>query len=181
MMKASHIFLRPTIERNDAHCIIRWLNDGEITKYLHDDRHTAYAVQQALERCPLPTLTHLFNQNGALFMICLPSGVPIGFLRLNKRGPVAEIVVVIGEKRQWGRGNGTAAVAHALRHAFFEWRMDRVVANIHPDNTRSLRAFKALGFFPGAEQKFCIRLELTLRQYLDLLEEEQEHQLIINE
>ena len=177
-MKASHIFLRPTIERSDAHCIIRWLNDSEITKYLHEDRHTATAVEQALERCPLPTLTHLFNQDGALFMVCLPGGAPLGFLRLNKRGPVAEIVVVIGEKRQWGRGIGTAAVAHALRHAFFEWRMQRVVANIHPENTRSLRAFKALGFFPGAEQQFCARLELTLRQYLDQLEESEQQSVI---
>ncbi len=180
-MKASHIFLRPDINRNDAQAIIRWLNDRSITKYLHENRHTGEAVEQALQRCPFPTLTHLFNQSGAMFMVCLPGGAPVGFLRLEKRGPVAEIVVVIGEKRQWGRGMGTAAVAHALRHAFFEWRMERVVANIHPENTRSLRAFKALGFLCGPEHPSCIRLELTLRQYLEQLEEECEQQSVIGE
>ena len=179
MMKASHIFLRPDIQRNDAHCIIRWLNDCDVTKYLHENRHTAKAVEQALERCPLPTLTHLFSQDGALFMVCLPGGAPVGFLRLNKRGPVAEIVIVIGEKRQWGRGMGTAAVALALNHAFFTWRMERVIASIHPKNTRSLRAFKTLGFFSNSENPACVRLELTLRQYLDQLEEEREEQAII--
>ncbi len=181
MMKASHIFLRPDIQRDDACRIIRWLNDCTVTKYLHENRYTAKAVEQALERCPLPTLTHLFNQDGALFMVCLPGGAPVGFLRLEKRGPLAEIVIVIGEKKQWGRGMGTAAVALALNHAFFTWRMERIVANIHPQNTRSLRAFKALGFFSNSEQPACIRLELTLRQYLDLLEEESRQQAIIGE
>ncbi len=180
MMKASHIFLRPDIQRSDAHQIIRWLSDHDVTKFLHENRYTAEAIHQALERCPLPTLTHLFNQSGAMFMVCLPDGAPVGFLRLEKRGAVAEIVVVIGEKRQWGRGMGTAAVAHALRHAFFEWRIGRVVVNIHPQNTRSLRAFQALGFLRCPENAACVRLELTLRQYLDQLEEEREELAVIN-
>ncbi|HWR24456.1 MAG TPA: GNAT family N-acetyltransferase [Feifaniaceae bacterium] len=181
MMKASHIFLRPDIERDDAYHIIRWLNDRDVTKSLHEGKHTGEAVRQALERCPLPTLTHLFNQDGALFMVCPPGGAPVGFLRLEKRGALAGVVVVIGEKRQWGRGMGTAAVMHALRHAFFTWRTDRVAANIHPQNTRSIRAFQALGFSSRPENTACIQMELTLRQYLDGLEEENERQSVIGE
>ncbi len=181
MMKASHIFLRPNIERSDASAIVRWLNDRDVTKYLHEDRHTAQAVEQALERCPLPTLTHLFHQNGALFMINHLNSPPVGFLRLEKRGSTAELVIVIGEKRQWGRGIGTAAAALALEHAFFTWRMERVVSNIHPQNTRSVRAFKALGFEPVQEQPGCLKLELTLRQYLDRLNEDKIQQSVIGE
>ena len=180
-MKASHIFLRPEITREDAAHIIRWLHDHSVTKYLHENEQTARAIQQALDRCPLPTLTHLFHNSGAMFMECQPGGVPVGFLRLEKHANGTEIVVVIGEKKQWGRGIGTAAVSLALEHAFFTWRTEQMVAHIHPENKRSMRAFRALGFSQTPLSPSCARLTLCMRDYLNGLMEPEQREAAIGE
>jgi RimJ/RimL family protein N-acetyltransferase len=45
----------------------------------------------------------------------------------------------------WGRGYATEAAASALRHAFAELRLPRVVSLLHPANAASIRVAEKLG------------------------------------
>ncbi len=45
----------------------------------------------------------------------------------------------------WGRGYAREAAAALLRHAFGPLGLERVVANIHPGNDRSIRVAEAIG------------------------------------
>ena len=47
---------------------------------------------------------------------------------------------------EWGRGYAPEAAAAVLAHGFREGDFDRVVADIHPDNTSSQRVAQKLGF-----------------------------------
>ncbi|NLG25410.1 MAG: GNAT family N-acetyltransferase [Clostridiales bacterium] len=146
--------------------IARWLGDGEVTQYLHEGPATAAAVTAAVERAHLPIVTHLFSRDGRFFMICLPKGPAVGFLRLAHRPSEVEVTLAIGERRLWGRGMGRDAIGLALGHAFFEWRARRVVANIHPRNVRSLRAFAAAGFQVEREAAGNVRMGIEMAQFL---------------
>ena len=91
---------------------------------------------------------------------------PVGFLRLVIKTAETEIVIVIGDRKKWGRGLGTLAVRESLRIAFFELRSKRVVARISKDNVRSSRAFRSAGFKAYSETPLMKCYVITFDEYL---------------
>jgi RimJ/RimL family protein N-acetyltransferase len=60
-------------------------------------------------------------------------------------GPEVEIGWrLVGEA--WGRGYAPEAAAAIVRHAFETVGLERIIAEIHPDNTRSARVAEKIGF-----------------------------------
>ncbi|HHY81677.1 MAG TPA: GNAT family N-acetyltransferase [Clostridiales bacterium] len=145
-MKAAKVTLQREVYRDDAQKIADWLEDEDIRRYLNEHQNVSQSIRHILTRVQMPILTHLFNQNGTFFIIHEGQRSPIGFLRLVFKDDEAEMVVVIGDKKKWGFGYGTDAVKQALHHAFFQWRVKKVVAKINMLNHRSIRAFQKAGF-----------------------------------
>lgn len=141
-----YVSLRPEITRAHALMLMDWLGDEQVTRHLSDSPHVARFIGQVVDRVRLPVLTQLFNQGGRFFMICDRLDVPVGFVRLVTTGQVCEMVLVIGDREHWGRRLGASAVRESMKLAFLEMRAERLVARIHPDNTRSLRLFQRCGF-----------------------------------
>ena len=166
MMKAVSVCLRHEIVRSDALVLVKWLENPRITQYLNESRHVTEAVLQAVERVNMPILTPLFSRDGCFFMICTDSDIPIGFLRLARKTAHAEMVVVVGDQENWGHGFGKNAIRQGLDHAFLTWRTEKVVANIHPENLRSIRAFQRAGFSLEKIHGVMHQYELTLDAYL---------------
>ena len=54
--------------------------------------------------------------------------------------------ITIGDKDFWGRGYGRAAVRLLLRYAFMLRNLRRVWREVHAENERAVRAYKACGF-----------------------------------
>ena len=79
--------------------------------------------------------------------------VPVGFVRLVKSGRDCEMVLVIGDRDNWGRKLGASAIREAMKLAFFEMRAARLIAKIHPENVRSLNAFLRSGFCRRAKHR----------------------------
>ena len=169
-MRAAQVTLKQEVTRNDALIIQGWMEDQEVTRYLNEASDISYAISQAVSRVNLFIMTHLFSQNGSFFIIYNSRNCPVGFLRLVHRGSEAEMVIVIGDRNNWGNGLGTGAIFQGLRHAFFEWRIPRVIAKIKPDNHRSVKAFEKAGFQCKKEldnlKLFHISQEDYIRQQL---------------
>lgn len=51
------------------------------------------------------------------------------------------MVLVIGDRENWGRKPGASAIREGMKLAFLDMRADKPIAKIHPDNARSLKAF----------------------------------------
>jgi len=166
-MKACKVRLRQEVFSSDAWKIIEWLEDAEITQHLNERQNVCNSIKQVMNRVRLPVLTHLFNQNGSFFIITTLEGEPIGFLRLIPQGKNVEMVIVIGNKQKWGMGFGTNAIFQGLKHAFFHWRADKVVAKIKIQNHRSIRVFRKIGFKKErdliAEALYSMSMEEFLR------------------
>jgi regulator of nucleoside diphosphate kinase len=82
-------------------------------------------------------------------------------VRLVKTGPDCEMVLVIGNRDNWGRKLGASAIREGMKLAFFEMRAERLIAKIHPDNERSLKAFQRSGFLLRRQTPRCgLRHEL---------------------
>jgi RimJ/RimL family protein N-acetyltransferase len=166
-MKAHNIQLRQEVFEADAWKIADWMEDYEVVKYLNEGQNVAKSIKQVIQRVNLPILTHLFNNNGSFFNIT-EEKQPIGFLRLIPKGKAAEIVIVIGDKKRWGRGLGKNAILQGLRHAFFEWRMDEVIAKINFKNERSIRVFKRVGFKPDKELTKEMQYTISIEEFLGI-------------
>jgi len=166
-MKTDIVHLRQEVYESDAWKIIDWLGDVEVSKYLNEQQNVCESIRQIIYRVKMPILTHLFNQNGSFFMIVDQEG-PVGFLKLIPKGKTVEIVIVIGDKEKWGRGLGTNAISKALCHAFFEMRVNEVIAKINLKNERSKKVFKKVGF---TEEKLLPRemqYNITLDKFVKL-------------
>lgn len=170
-MTKPFIALCPEITRANALDLIDWLDDDDVTRYLSDSRHVSRFIEQVVARVQLPTLTHLFNQGGRFFMAYDRHDVPVGFVRLVQTGTDCEIVLVIGNRDNWGRKLGASAIGEGLKLAFFEMRADKLIAKIHADNTRSVNAFLRSGFLLDSETPTLKAFSMTAERYRQHLRE----------
>lgn len=170
-MPPPFVSLCPEITRSDALKLMDWLEDECVTRHLSDSRHVSRFIEQVTGRVQLPILTHLFNQGGRFFMVCDGHDVPVGFVRLVQTGSVSEMVLVIGNRDNWGRQLGASANREAMKIAFFEMRAERLIAKVHPDNARSLKLFQRCGFLLESQTPALLSFAMTSQRYRGLLRE----------
>lgn len=170
-MNPPFVSLCPEITRSDALKLMDWLEDECVTRHLSDSRHVSRFIEQVIGRVQLPILTHLFNQGGRFFMVCDGDDRPVGFVRLVKTGPICEMVLVIGDRDNWGRRLGAGAIREAMKRAFFEMRAERLIAKVHTDNARSLKVFQRSGFLLESQTPDLRTFVMTSERYLRLLRE----------
>lgn len=165
-MNEPSVFLSPEVTRENALTLIQWLEDDEVRKFLSDSDDVSDNIEQAVKRVNLPVLTHLFSQNGRFYMAYNKQNMPVGFVRLVKKGAQTEIVVVIGDRNKWGKKLGTSTVRESLKIAFFEFRSEKVIAKIHSGNIRSIRTFITAGFKLEHEATAVKTFTITMDEYL---------------
>jgi len=157
---------RREIYRNDVEKLSGWMDDEKVIRYLNESHEVSRQLDRISQVSPLPVYSHLFNREGSFFLITLTRCGPIGFLRLiPKSGERAEIVVVIGERSQWGQGYGKRAVRKGLRQAFYQWRKDEVIAKIDPENQPSCALFEKVGFSEVASSKNYKHYTITCEEF----------------
>lgn len=171
-MPLPFVSLRPEVTRSHAMMLMDWLADERVTRYLNESRDVSRSIAEAMDRTRMPILTQLFNQeDGRFFMVHDRNDAPAGFVRLIKSGPGCEIVLAIGNNETWGRGLGSSAIREALKIAFLGMRAENVIAKVHPQNSRSLKAFERFGFRSANATATALSLSLTARRYRELLRE----------
>ncbi|EPY2275881.1 GNAT family N-acetyltransferase [Clostridium sporogenes] len=168
-MGDNNVELRQEVFKSDASIIANWLEDTEITQYLNEKQNVSKSIKDIMYRINMPILTHLFNQNGSFFMVTTNEKEPVGFLRLVPKNNIAEIVIVIGDKDKWGKGLGTNAILQGLKHAFFQWRVEEVVAKINFKNQRSRGVFKKIGFTEDKELAKEMQYSMSIKEFLQLV------------
>lgn len=151
--------------------LMDWLEDERVTRYLSDSGDVSRLIAQAVNRVQMPILTHLFNQGGRFFMVYDRHDIPVGFVRLIKTGIECEIVLVIGDYDNWGRRLGASTIREGLKLAFLDMKAERVIAKIHPNNTRSLKGFERCGFRLRTQTPTLLSLSMTSGRYFELLRE----------
>ncbi|APQ74666.1 N-acetyltransferase [Clostridium botulinum] len=168
-MEDNNVELRQEVFKSDAAIIANWLEDTEITQYLNEKQNVSKSIKDIMYRVNMPILTHLFNKNGSFFMVTTSEKEPVGFLRLVPKNNVTEMVIVIGDKDKWGKGLGTNAILEGLKHAFFQWRADEVVAKINFKNQRSRRVFRKIGFTEDKELAKEMQYSMSIKEFLELV------------
>ena len=89
-----------------------------------------------------------------------------------KTGADCEIVLVIGDRDNWGRKLGASALREGMKLAFFDMRAEKLIARIHADNARSLKAFLRCGFLLESETPTLKSFAMSSERYLQRLRED---------
>ncbi len=164
-MDHEDVKLQREVYRQDVERLANWMADEVVVEHLNEEQNVARKLQNLLAQSQLPLFSPHFNRDGCFFLITLPEEGPIGFLRLVPKQDKAEIVVVIGERRHWGKGYGYQAIRKGVRHAFFELRKEKVVATIRKDNQRSRKVFRQVGFTKAEELSTETRFTLPVERF----------------
>jgi RimJ/RimL family protein N-acetyltransferase len=146
MLEGELIRLR-ALELDDLERCYRWLNDGELTRFIEGGR---YPVSREYEREWLENaVRNRSSFSNVLMAIETKDGVHIGNIGLHEGSPEhrsAKLGIMIGEKEYWSKGFGTDAIRVVLRFAFERMNLNRVELGTVDFNDRAQACYRKCGF-----------------------------------
>ena len=166
-IEGPRLALGPLSEADAGSRYLAWLNDPDVVR-LTEARHTGHSADSirefiaACNACPHTWLWGIFERVG---------GMHVGNIKL---GPVASVHrcgalgLIIGERSRWGRGYATEALGLAVRLAFEELHLHKIVAGVIAGNDASLRAFESNGFVVEGTRRRQNLLEGVWRDEIQL-------------
>lgn len=143
------------ININDKACmdeLCLWLEDEEVVRYagvVKTKSQTILGVQNYIDQLLLSEKVRLFG------IYTKKENKYIGNIRLDIEWiwRVGTISVLIGDKKEWGKGYGTEAINLITDFGFNTLNLHRIDAGILDGNIGSLKAFKKAGFEIEGRQK----------------------------
>jgi len=144
MIKGTYINLRP-LKKSDLGEIMKWINDLEVTKYLSS---FIYPVSRLEEEKYLEKMM-LKNDIQKNWVIETKDGQYIGQITLehiNWKNRNAELGIVIGDKKKWGKGYGTEAIQMILGYGFHQMNLYNIYLWVFEYNHRGIRCYEKCGF-----------------------------------
>jgi [ribosomal protein S5]-alanine N-acetyltransferase len=146
------IFLQRLDHEDIGQYYVDWMNDPEVVKYLESrwSSHTLDSVRNFVRQANESSTDFLFG-----IFLSHPrrhiGNIKIG--EINHIHKFANIGLLIGEKKCWGRGFGTQAIILATEIAFRELRLNSLTAGIYTANSSSYRAFLKAGWEEAGRYK----------------------------
>jgi len=124
---------------------IDWLNDSEINKYLETrfQYQDKYKVKEFVEKCRSSELDFLFGIFLSNTMEHI-GNIKVGSINLHHCH--AEIGLMIGDKRCWGRGYASNAISMVTEFCFENLRLSKISAGCYKSNVGSKKAFEKSGY-----------------------------------
>ncbi len=144
VLKGQRIYLEPFSERHLSQRYVDWFNDPVVCQFNRHGRgdYTLEKARDYLERIKN-------SENTIVFAILTQEEGHIGNISINdidwaKRS--AEISILIGEKKCWGRGFGNEAVRLAVDYGFNELKLNALWVEMTSTNQGMIRIAEDLGF-----------------------------------
>lgn len=143
MFKAKRVCLRP-FEREDAEKYRRWVNDPEIVSLVDrvrpvtaEEHHRWYQTIISDPHCVIFAVEVLSDKR---FVGC------IWLYSIDDRHRHAELRILIGDKRHWGKGIGREAISLLTEFAFQKLSLHKLYAYVLATNKGALATFEKSGF-----------------------------------
>jgi RimJ/RimL family protein N-acetyltransferase len=145
MIAANQVKLR-TKNITDAKDDYRWGRDAELAR-LDASRILEMSFRQFLSEFSFDLYYPMASRRE--FAVESPDGKHIGncvFYNIDMPRGEAEVGIMIGERRYWGKGYGVAAINALLEHIFTTTSITRVHLKTLDWNVRAHRCFEKCGF-----------------------------------
>ncbi len=137
--------LRSLTEVDASDAYLAWMNDTQTNQYLE-------SRFQKLERPDLVRFIVSCNEAANSLLLAITLCADDRHIGNIKLGPIdshhrfADIGLVIGDRREWGKGYAREAIAAVADYAFGRLQMHKLTAGCYASNVGSRKAFEACGF-----------------------------------
>jgi len=122
-----------------------WFNDPAVTRYGSRGLKPVYIEDQEKFYKEISESEH----NVTFAIIKKENNEHIGNISLQKIdwiNRICEVGIVIGEKKQWGKGYGTEAVILTLMHGFDKLNLRKIYLFVLSENIAAVELYKKVGF-----------------------------------
>ena len=165
------VLLRP-LKDDDLPRIYRWISDPEVTQFT-----TIGTFPLTLDK--LREIVHRRDASSrhATFAITFDKEAwHIGVIALNSIDWVnrmAEVELLIGEKRYWSKGYGTEAIKLIAQYAFNRLGLHKLWAGVYAENIAIQKTLTKAGFMPEAilKNELFLNSRWQDRVYFSILKE----------
>jgi RimJ/RimL family protein N-acetyltransferase len=173
-----HVGLRPfedPISDDEIAQVYRWSRDEQLLRW-SGGTPTDLSLAEFSERLRNDQREG-FEQRRVFFMLTRERRLirRIGIFAMDWARREGELGIVLGERSEWGKGYGRAAIRLLLQQLFGTTTLERVYLFTYPENLRAQRCFIACGFRNvGLVSRFsvergehyAIEMEITRRDFL---------------
>ena len=144
-IEGRRLYLRRLRVADVSEAYLAWMNAPEINRYLESrfTIHTAddlAAFVESMAHDPRNLFTGIFLKADDRHI----GNIKLG--PINAQHARAEIGLLIGDSREWGKGYAEEAISAITRFAFEKVGLHRVIAGAYAENAGSARAFEKAGF-----------------------------------
>lgn len=139
-----NLFLRELKDSDVCEEYLSWFRDDEVTRFLEVDGK-ALTVESVKEYIR----SGRDSRRYFMYAICLTEGKHIGNLKVGPidwKHSLSDLVVVIGDRSQWGKGYATEAIKLGNRLAFENYNLRKLSGGMYASNVGSIKAYTNAGW-----------------------------------
>src|SRR5262245_57638626 len=137
------VYLR-AIELEDAAIFLPWANAFEVTRHMLLHRPMSLVAEEAW----IARIQE--DKNDVVLSIVLRKDDRVigntALHGIHSHNHHAGFGIMIGDKREWGKGYGTEATRLIVGHGFHTLNLHRFWLHVYEDNPRAIRSYEKVGF-----------------------------------
>jgi RimJ/RimL family protein N-acetyltransferase len=178
MIRGERVTLRPVDADQDGERACHWVNDLQVTRFLgFQGPITCHHERELLARERDP-------ERDLMLAIEAEDGTHIGncgLHRISRQSRKAELGIMIGDKRYWGRGYGTDVVKTLCAFGFVQLSLQRIELGVFSHNPRAQRCYEKAGFrhegvfrrsiYKAGEYRDEVRMAILREEFIELFPE----------
>jgi len=163
-MKASksRIYLRELTHSDVTEEYLSWFNTDEVIEFL-EVKKGQLNVQNVKDYMDHGINTSLYYMHA----VCLvENDKHIGNLKvgpINKKHMLSDLVTVIGDKEQWGKGLATEAIKLGNKLAFEKYNIRKLTGGMYASNIGSIKAYTKAGWIIEVHYLITTWLKVSFR------------------
>jgi len=150
ILVGKHVTLRP-MKLSDAPNYVKWFNDQDVIKYLSVEELSNIESERKYIRKVLR------DKKVMPFSIITADKKHIGSFRLtlNQINKNVNFGLIIGDKKEWGKGYGEECLLLACDYVFEKLKFHRFDLEVVDGNSRAIKLYKKIGFkLEGRKREF---------------------------
>jgi len=139
------IYLRVLSKSDITDRYLSWLNDEEVTKYI--DTAVFPTTKQGLK--DFYKKIHESKNDIMFAIVDKRKDLHIGNIKLGNISWVhryADLGIMIGEKKYWGKSCGEEATKLLLNYAFRKLNLNKVILGVSETHTSAMKTYERVGF-----------------------------------
>ena len=148
LIRGERVGLRPLVPEDATARYLKWMHDPEVVRYL-EARFASHSIESLRA-----FISDQSARDDTLLLAIIAvddDALHVGNIKVGPRDPhhgTADLGLLIGERRWWGKGLGSEAIALATRLAAKRLAARKLTASCYSDNRASARAFLRAGWNP---------------------------------